>query len=190
MAATADVMLTLEAVATYFGPALKNNQLFIEHIYLNTFCKSYIDDPEGIDYWVSKFNRGKSKGEVVAMIITAAQDPVNAGAAQNQFNNSITQTSDGGFILFGGTGGDVVGPAIYRGYNIWLIKTDSNGNEIWSREFDLGGNEWPGGSVFQTSKGDFVLIGRTQAHHVFGHYNDYPESIYYIKVDNDGNVIE
>ncbi len=92
---------------------------------------------------------------------------------------SVTNTSDGGYILVGGTGGQQVGPAVYVGWDIWLIKTDSSGNEIWSKKFDLGANE-RGSYVFPTPQGGFVLIGIAQ-----------PEiGIYFIKVDGDGIVIE
>ena len=89
MTATANLMLNTEAAQTYFDSTLNNNQDFIEHIYLNTLGKTYADDPEGINYWVKELNDGKTKGEVIAALIVAAQTPENAGAAQDQFNNKV-----------------------------------------------------------------------------------------------------
>ena len=89
MTATANVMLNTDAAKTYFGTTLNDNQAFIEHIYTNVFGKTYAQDTTGIDYWVAELAGGKSMGEVVHAIIVAAQDPVNAGAAQNQFNNKV-----------------------------------------------------------------------------------------------------
>ena len=90
MTATANVMLNTEPAKAYFGIALSSNQDFIEHIYLNTLGKSYAEDTVGIDYWVSELDGGKTKGEVIAALITAAQHPDNAGTAQETFNNKVT----------------------------------------------------------------------------------------------------
>jgi uncharacterized protein DUF4214/hemolysin type calcium-binding protein len=89
MDVAADTMLGTDAAIAYFGPTLDDNQKFIEHIYLNTLGKTYAQDPEGVDFWVNELNSGKSKGEVVAALVLAAQDPGNAGPAQDQFNNKV-----------------------------------------------------------------------------------------------------
>ncbi len=89
MTATANVMLNTLPAKEYFGSTLYDNKAFIEHIYLNTLGKTYSEDPDGIDYWVSELNIGKSKGEVISALIVAAQVPENAGAAQDRFNNKI-----------------------------------------------------------------------------------------------------
>ena len=72
MTATANVMLDTEAAKTYFGSTLDSNQLFIEHIYLNTLGKTFAEDPGGVNYWVFELDGGKTKGEVIAALITAA----------------------------------------------------------------------------------------------------------------------
>ena len=89
MTTTANIMLGTEPAKEYFGSTLNDNQAFIEHIYINTLGKTYADDPDGINYWVSALAGGKTKGEVVAAIIVAAQDSENSGAAQDQFNNKV-----------------------------------------------------------------------------------------------------
>ena len=89
MTSTANIMLNTTPAMTYFGPTLDNPQAFIEHIYSNTLGKTYTEDPSGVDYWVQELNQGKTKGEVIAALIVAAQDPVNSGAAQDRFNNKV-----------------------------------------------------------------------------------------------------
>lgn len=89
LAATAETMLNTTPAREYFGQTLSDNESFIEHIYLNTLGKTYSEDPDGINYWVDGLNNGKSKGEVIAALIIAAQHPNNAGDAQKQFNNKV-----------------------------------------------------------------------------------------------------
>lgn len=93
MTATANVMLSTQAAIDYFGSTLNSNQLFIEHIYLNTLGKTVTDDPTGIAYWVGRLTAGASKGQVVAELISAATAAGNAGAAQDRFNNKVTMSN-------------------------------------------------------------------------------------------------
>ncbi len=70
---------------------------------------------------------------------------------------SVQQTSDGGFILLGGTESFGAGDG-----DFWLIKTDAEGKLLWERTF--GGSKWDYGiSVQQTSDGGFILLGETKS---------------------------
>lgn len=89
MTATANCMLGVETVKTYFGSALTDNQAFIEHLYMNAFNKTYAQDKAGVDYWVVALEGGKSQGEIVHAFIVAAQHASNAGPAQDLFNNKV-----------------------------------------------------------------------------------------------------
>lgn len=89
MQAAAKEMLATDAAATYFGTSLDTDQAFIEHIYLNTLGKTVADDATGIAFWVDALSNGYTREFVVSELIDAAQDPKNAGAAQDQFNNKV-----------------------------------------------------------------------------------------------------
>ncbi len=87
-ASAATAMLATADAQSYFGASVDTDQAFIEHIYLNTFNKTNVEDAAGITYWVTALAT-ESRGSVVAGILAAATDPVNAGAAQDQFNNRV-----------------------------------------------------------------------------------------------------
>jgi len=76
---------------------------------------------------------------------------------------SIQQTSDGGFVLAGGT--DSFGSG---SEDAWLVKTDPNGNEQWNRTFDgtrpddsFAKDDFAH-SVRQTTDSGFVLAATTR----------------------------
>ena len=66
---------------------------------------------------------------------------------------SLTQTSDGGYALTGPTNVTSTSPA--GDMDIWLVKTDSLGNQQWSKTLGDGMVN----SVIQTSDGGYALTG-------------------------------
>jgi len=76
------------------------------------------------------------------------------GGPNDDVGRSIQQTSDGGYIITGWTFS--LDPRVT---NLWLIKTDANGDKIWDRAF--GGHGDVGRSIQQTGDGDEVITGWT-----------------------------
>ncbi len=77
------------------------------------------------------------------------------GGATSCGANSVQQTMDGGYIVEGRI---VNGVPINS--DIYLIKTDPNGDTLWTREFGGGGTD-EGRFVRQTRDGGYILCGVT-----------------------------
>jgi hypothetical protein len=81
----------------------------------------------------------------------------------------------------------ILGNGSYPSYHAWLIKTDSSGNEIWSKYiagFGLNVPFW-GYSVIQTGDGGYAVCGYT---HVYAPFNDWHQSIL-IKYSSTGDTL-
>jgi regulation of enolase protein 1 (concanavalin A-like superfamily) len=100
------------------------------------------------------------------------------GGVDHDEGKSVQQTTDGGYIITGYTNSFGNGES-----DVWLVKTDSQGDSIWTKTF--GGNEQDGGSsVQQTIDGGYVIIGYTDDPFVNGGVED----LFVIKTDGNGNI--
>ncbi len=90
---------------------------------------------------------------------------------------SVIETSDGGYIVVGGTKSFGAGWG-----DAWVLKLGANGNIIWQKTY--GGKEWEEArAVIETSDGSYVVVGKTNS---FGAGND---DVWVLKLDINGNII-
>lgn len=95
------------------------------------------------------------------------------GGSGFEEGKSVRQTNDGGYILVGSTF------SIGDAGDIWLIKTDSSGNTLWSKTFG-GSQEDRAIDVEQTPDGGYIILGSTSS---FGDNN------WLIKTNDAGDII-
>jgi hypothetical protein len=70
--------------------------------------------------------------------------------------SSVQETSDGGFIFTG-----AVNTQITFSKDIWLVRTDAEGDTLWTKTFGGAGPDF-GNSVRLTSDGGFIITGSTR----------------------------
>lgn len=79
------------------------------------------------------------------------------GGTDEDFGYAVQQTTDGGYIVLGTTSS--FGLGFYS--DIYLIKTDFEGNLIWSKTYGGDNSVEEGYFVQQTTDGGYLLTGRT-----------------------------
>ncbi len=94
------------------------------------------------------------------------------GPLNNDNAFTIIQTSDSGYFLAGAT------QTIFNAVKIFVVKTDMNGNMLWSKTISDSLSTYDEiSSVVETVNGDFVLLGHNAS------------DVYVVKIDGTGNLI-
>ena len=102
------------------------------------------------------------------------------GGSGGDYAYSAQQTSDKGYIIAGYTGSFGFG-AGNLSYDLWLIKTDLNGNELWNKTFGGPDRHDVAHSVQQTSDEGYIIAGVTKSFGAGSH------DFWLIKTDSNGN---
>jgi len=97
------------------------------------------------------------------------------GTNTEQCSSSI-ETSDGGQIIVGST------RIPFGEEDIYLVKTDSDGNMLWNRTYGGPGIE-AGNSVMETGDGGYIIAGYKT------HVGEENSDAYLVKTDSKGNML-
>jgi hypothetical protein len=102
----------------------------------------------GNDYWIVKLNS-----------IGSIEWQKSLGGTGDDYAHSIRQTTDGGYVIVGGsnsTDGDITGNLGFNDY--WVVKLDSIGTITWQKSLGGSGNDYAS-SIQQTSDRGYIVAG-------------------------------
>ncbi len=97
------------------------------------------------------------------------------GGTGNDYGRDLVEVRTGGFVLMGSTNSMGAG-----GSDMWLIRTDANGNHLWNRTFGGTGNDY-GNTITEVRTGGFVLAGDTRS------FGSGGQDLWLVKTDGAGN---
>jgi len=97
------------------------------------------------------------------------------GGSNGDYARSVQQTSDGGYIVAGGT------ESFGAGGDVFLLKTYASGNLQWAKIFGGSYFDWAL-SVQQTSDGGYIVAGGT------GSFGAGGSDAFLLKTDANGNI--
>ncbi len=91
------------------------------------------------------------------------------------YGYSVQQTSETGYIVAGWTN------SFGNGYQVYLIKTNTSGDTLWTRTYGGTSDDW-GRSVQQTLDGGYIIAGGTRS---FGN----SDQVYLVKTNASGDTL-
>lgn len=99
----------------------------------------------------------------------------NFGTSSNEYGGSLLETNDGSLLLIGN--GDLNNSG---DQDIWLIKTNSQGDSLWSKNYGGSGDE-TSNDIISVGDSSYIILGSTSS---FGNGGS---DIFIIKIDENGN---
>src|ERR1051326_907840 len=109
---------------------------------------------------ISGYTRSFGAGKFDACLIKTNSNGVpiwtkTFGGTEDDYGNSVYETSDGGYVIGGMTNSF---SANFSAANIFLVKTDINGNLLWVNSYGSS-NDDRGGFVQQSKEGGYIITG-------------------------------
>jgi len=156
------------------------NRLWSKVYESGTYCEpGYLVQTPDSGFLIAGWSNGSSLGDVYLIRTDEAGDTLWTryfGGSSSDFAMSIEPTNDSGFVICGYTQSFGAGE-----WDIYLIKTDANGDTLWTRTYGGAGTDY-GFSAWQTSDGGYIVSGRTLSFST-------DDKVYLIKTDSLGNVL-
>ncbi len=101
------------------------------------------------------------------------------GGANTEWAKDMISTSDGGFVLLGETN------SFNEDYDVYIVRLDANGNEMWSQALDTGAND-SGTAILEADNGDLLVMAVIS--YPGGSKDMYRDTRLY-RLDSTGNVL-
>jgi len=98
------------------------------------------------------------------------------GGSSLDYGFSLQHTSDGGYVVAGFTYSFGAG-----GYDLYVVKTDANGNTLWTRTYGGSGYDYAR-SVRQTTDGGYIVAGYTESFGAGGY------DVYLVRVAGESSL--
>jgi photosystem II stability/assembly factor-like uncharacterized protein len=140
-------------------------------------------DPEwGVDFWILRLN---DSGDTLWTKCLGGSDGDHA--------SSVSQTTDGGYIIAGYTesnDGDVSGLHGEDNYDYWVVRLNSEGDTLWTKCYG-GSDDDYANSIIQTNDNGFIVAGYTKSNDgdVWGRKYEYYNDYWIVKLDSDGDLL-
>jgi hypothetical protein len=120
------------------------------------------------------------------------------GGLEDEIATDIISTSDGGYLLVGGSKSDngEINSVKDKGmvsfnwgnFDYWVVKIDNNGIPAWERSY--GGTEDDiAFSVKEVNKDGFILFGETMSTNADVSINNGNKDLWIVKIDGMGNIL-
>jgi hypothetical protein len=100
------------------------------------------------------------------------------GGSSSDFAHCVRQTMEGGYIISGQTTSFGAG-----GQDLYLIKTNNNGDTLWTKTYGGSGGEYDGHYINQTVDGGYIFPAYT------GSFGFGGGDAYIVKTDMNGNIL-
>jgi len=99
------------------------------------------------------------------------------GGSGDDWTSTSLLTSDNGMLIGGATSSFGNGQE-----DIYLIRTDANGDILWTKTYGGPGTEWAS-SISQLTSDGFIIVGQTNS---FGYGND---DVYVLRINSNGDTL-
>ncbi|MDD5088497.1 MAG: choice-of-anchor J domain-containing protein [bacterium] len=129
---------------------------------------------------------GSGNWDMLLVKVSASGDSVwsrRFGGPNMEFAYSVQQTEDGGYVIAGMT--ESFGHGYPTHPDFWVVKTNANGDSLWSRAC---GGEYTEECIYvrQTTDGGYILAGITDS---FGPYAPGSLNNYLVRINTNGDTL-
>jgi prepilin-type N-terminal cleavage/methylation domain-containing protein len=142
----------------------------------DVFLDGFVDGEEVVlTGYSSSFGQGNND---LFLTILSSQGSMKffktLGGAKNDVGQKVIKGLDGGYLVLGYTN------SFRNNYDLLLAKFDNDGNLLWQKVYDSGGNDF--GLSIATKTGGYLIAG-------YSDFGDQDYDIFLMNIQSDGNII-